>query len=224
MFNLIEQVKNFLIHCEFSKKLNSKTIKAYSIDLKQFTAFSSKAFDKAHLSEYIVELHRKYKPKTVKRKIACLKAFSNFLIYEDIIGENPFAKIKTTFKEPLILPKIIPLEIIQRILICAYGKLEQKNTEHHKKEIIRDIAVLELLFATGARVSEICTLKISTVDLLNCSVKIYGKGSRERIIQIENPDVYKLFAFTTNNLKTTYQIGFLLTDCIIACRSSLYVL
>jgi integrase/recombinase XerD len=126
----------------------------------------------------------------VKRKIACLKALSNYMLYEEIIEESPFAKIKTSFKEPFILPKTIPLEIVQKILSFAYGQLNSLIlTQHRKEEITRNIAILELLFATGARVSEICNLKNSEIDLVNHSVKFYGKGSRERIIQIENTDV-----------------------------------
>jgi integrase/recombinase XerD len=191
MFNLGGHVKRFLHYNEFNKKLNAKTIKAYSIDLKQFTGFSEGKFDKDCIIEYIASLHQKYKPKTVKRKIACLKAFSNYLIFDDVISENPFTRIKTTFKEPLILPKTIPIEIIQKILDYAYNEQKKLSAtmKYCRKEIIRDIAVLELLFATGARVSEICTLKSYNVDLKNRFIKIYGKGSRERIIQIENSDV-----------------------------------
>jgi integrase/recombinase XerD len=190
MLNLAQQFKNFINYCADSKKLNKKTIKAYSIDFKQFIIFSENNFTKDCLSRYIVILHQKYKPKTVKRKIACLKVFSNYLMYEEIIDKNPFAKIKTSFKEPFILPKTIPFEIIQKILSCAYGQLKNSKLSYYKrKEMVRDIAVLELLFATGARVSEICNLKRNNIDLINRFVKIYGKGSRERIIQIENADV-----------------------------------
>ena len=190
MFNLTSQIKKFLYHCEFNKKLSSKTIKAYSIDLEQFYCFSVGAFNKECLLNYIAALHQKYKPKTTKRKIACLKAFANYLTYEEIISENPFTRIKTSFKEPMILPKTIPLEIIQQILSCAYSELENDClSKYRRKEVTRDIAVLELLFATGARVSEICMLKKNNIDLINRTVRILGKGSRERIIQIENLDV-----------------------------------
>ncbi len=77
------------------------------------------------------------------------------------------------------------------ILANAYDNFRQCSTDFSRKNAIRNIAVLELLFATGARVSEICTLTPDAVDLTNHTVKIFGKGSRERIIQIENPDVLK---------------------------------
>jgi len=203
MFNLREQIQRFLHFNEFNKKLNSKTIKAYSIDLKQFIVFSGGVFEKNCIIEYIASLHQKYKPKTVKRKIACLKAFTGYLLFDEIITENPFVKIKTSFKEPLILPKTIPIEIIQKILSYAYNELKSLGltAKYRRKEIIRDIAVLELLFATGARVSEICTLKSFNVDLKNHFIKIYGKGSRERIIQIENPDVLQAVSLYFDSFK-----------------------
>lgn len=137
-------------------------------------------------------LHNNFKPKTIKRKIATLKAFTHYLIIEDIIASNPFDKIETAFREPVILPKTIPLNTINDILKAAYLELHSDNTYYKYQTALRNVAVLELLFATGARVSEICTLTPSSVDLLNHTVKIYGKGSKERIIQIENNDVLKI--------------------------------
>ena len=189
MFEIQKQVLDFLHYCQYNKKLSTKTITAYTIDLEQFIASTNGEFTKEALNNYIIKLHEKYKPKTVKRKIACLKAFSSYMIYEDIIDENPFTKMKTSFKEPLILPKTIPIEIIQKILNRTYIELDNALSDYHRKTIIKDIAVLELLFATGARVSEICTLKSCNVDLVNHTVKFWGKGSKERIIQVENPDV-----------------------------------
>ena len=83
------------------------------------------------------------------------------------------------------------MNIIGKILANAYNDLQQSHTDFSRKNAIRNIAVLELLFATGARVSEICTLTPDAVDLVNHTVKIFGKGSKERIIQVENPDVLK---------------------------------
>ena len=110
---------------------------------------------------------------------------------QEIIETNPFDKIDTSFREPMVLPKVIPMNIIGKILANAYEDFRQCHTDFARKNAIRNIAVLEVLFATGARVSEICTLTPDAVDLTNHTVKIFGKGSRERIIQIENHDVLK---------------------------------
>lgn len=191
MINLPSQMQRFLNHCKIRKALNDKTIKAYKIDLRQFAQFTDNKFSKDVICQYIDMLHEKYKPKTIKRKIASVKAFTHYLIIEEVIEINPFNKIDISFKEPTMLPKTIPLNVINSILAHAYDSLSQVKTEYQKRCTTRDIAVLEILFAIGARVSEICNLIPSSVDLTNHTIKIFGKGSKERMIQIENPDVLK---------------------------------
>ena len=189
MFNLKIQISDFLSYCNNIKVLNEKTIRAYSIDLQQFAQFTKYSYNKDIICSYISFLHNTYKPKTAKRKIATLKAFTHFLIIEDVIEINPFDKIDTSFREPTILPKIIPLDIIKKILESAYSELSSASTQYKKKATARDVAILELLFATGARVSEICSLTPDSVSITNHTIKFYGKGSKERIIQIENLSV-----------------------------------
>lgn len=184
-------VSDFINYCKFRKTLNGKTIRAYETDLRQFFNYSHGVFNKTEICEYISYLHKTFKPKTCKRKIATLKAFTHFLLLEDIIDNNPFNKIETGFREPATLPKTIPLNIINCILKCAYSERQKANSDYAQKSCLRDIAIIEMLFATGARVSEMCTLKSTAVDLINHTIKIFGKGSRERIIQIENPDALK---------------------------------
>lgn len=191
MFDLIFQTNTFLSYCKNRKALDSKTIKAYTTDLRQFSEFSKNQFYRETICDYLAFLHNSFKPKTVKRKIASLKAFTHYLVMEDIIETNPFDKIETSFREPVLLPKTIPLDIIKAVLSAAYDELSDSKTLYSTKSAARDIAVLELLFATGARVSEICSLTPDAVNTVDYTVKIYGKGSKERIIQIENDDVKK---------------------------------
>lgn len=191
MFDVNIQINAFLNHCKNIKVLNKKTIKAYSIDLKQFAVYCDNCFEKNSICGYLSLLHNTFKPKTVKRKIATLKAFTHYLMIEDIIEINPFNKIEISFREPVVLPKTIPINVIESILVAAYSKLKSSETEYSRKTSVRDIAVLELLFATGARVSEVCSLTPSSVNLDNHTIKFYGKGSKERIIQIANLNVQK---------------------------------
>jgi integrase/recombinase XerD len=131
-----------------------------------------------------------YKPKSVKRKIASLKAFCGHLEYEDLIEINPFAKIRSRFQEPFRLPRTISLKDIQKILSSAYRSLSEEKTsgvQHSAKT--RDIAVLEFLFATGVRVSELCSLKSENISLSEHTVRIMGKGAKERVLQFGNADV-----------------------------------
>lgn len=186
-------IQQYLDYCSKQKKLSSPTIKAYSIDLKQFLIYQQDVdggLDRETIFNYIAHLHESYKPKSAKRKIACLKAFCSHLEYEEIITFNPFSKIKTKFKEPRILPRTVSFEDIQKILKSAHVSLaDEYKTNCQKTAIIRDIAVLELLFATGVRVSELCSLKSDNINFSENTVRVFGKGSKERIIQIENTDV-----------------------------------
>lgn len=189
--NLQNEINLYLSYCSEQKMLSLKTAKAYKTDLQQYQDFSNCEYTVERLREYIAYIHKKFKPKTVKRKIASLKAFTHYLMIKDIIATNPFDKIDTSFREPVVLPKTIPFNTINDILACAYKCKDNCRTNYAKKSIIRDIAVLEMLFATGARVSEICSLTTNAIDLNEHTLKIFGKGSKERIIQIENPDVLK---------------------------------
>lgn len=184
--------QKYLTYCELQKGLNLKTIKAYRIDLRQFNCFADKheeVSEKELIYSFIENLHTEYKPKSVKRKLATLKAFFEYLTYEELIKDNPFNKIHLKLKEPIILPKVIPEKTLTKILNEAYNALEECKTIYSEKCTIRDIAVLELLFATGLRVSELCNLKAENVNLSDNYIKTFGKGSKERIIQICTPDV-----------------------------------
>lgn len=187
--DLRNHIRTYLNYCTEQKTLSPKTTKAYMTDLQQFSEFSHNEFTIECIREYISHIHKEFKPKTAKRKIASLKAFTHYLMVQDIITANPFDKIDTSFREPVVLPKTIPFSIITAILSNAYSFKESCRTSYSKRCAIRDIAVLEILFATGARVSEICTLTPDAIDLDEHTLKIFGKGSKERIIQIENPDV-----------------------------------
>lgn len=187
------QISQYIDYCKFQKGLSPQTLKAYQIDLKQFVTFirdSDNSCTKENLQTYIAHLHSKYKIKSVKRKIATLKAFFSYLEFEELIDTNPFRKIQIRLHEPFLLPRTIPLSSIDSILQCAYSqKLLTKESTYQHRAILRDIAVLELLFATGMRVSELCTLRPAAVNLTDGTVKIYGKGSKERLIQIGNQAV-----------------------------------
>lgn len=186
-------IAQYLSYCKYEKGLDSKTLKAYKTDLLQFADYiidRGSELSKDNLQAYLTELHRKYKIKSVKRKIASLKAFFNYLEYEDILPVNPLNSMRIKLHEPFLLPRTIPLNTVDSILRCAYRQKESAcNTPHQMRTTLRDIAILELLFATGMRVSELCFLRKDSINLLSGEVKIYGKGSKERLIQIGNKDV-----------------------------------
>ena len=187
-------ISRYLLDCKYQKNLDPKTIKAYRIDLAQFSGLMEQnglELTREGVMEYISSLHQHYKPKTIRRKIASVKAFFGYLEYEELVEENPFSRLRLKLNAPLILPRTIPLSTVEAILTSAYQMKEKAKKQGQRNTILRDIAVLELLFATGVRVSELCSLRFSDVRLDEGEIKIYGKGAKERFVQIANPDVLK---------------------------------
>lgn len=185
-------IEEYIEYCEYRKRLDSKTLKAYKIDLWQYEKFCvglSDCFAKSVVDDFITNLHKQYKPKTVKRKIASLKAFFHHMEYRELLTDNPFSKLDIRFREAKLLPKTIPFHSIQSFLSTLYTQKELAKSEYQLRCCIRDIAVIELLFATGMRISELCSLKPSDIDLESNNILIYGKGAKERIIQLGNREV-----------------------------------
>lgn len=184
-----KQVEKYLEYCEFRKELDWNTLKAYRIDLKQFFEYVQEDLpEKSRIEEYITDLHKKYKQKTIKRKIASIKAYYNYLEECEIIDDSPFRKIKVKFKESKVLPRIIPREEIEQLLNYMYS-LGKENNNKKEKYWLRDVAVIETLFATGARVSEVSNIKADSVNLNTGLIRIMGKGGKERYIQIASKDI-----------------------------------
>lgn len=176
MTNLQETINTYLDFCKYQKRLDDKTIKSYRIDLTQFLhqipVNSFSLVSVAALETFISTLHQTYKPKTVKRKIASVKALFHYLEYRDIIQLNPFNKMQIKFREPSILPKIIPLSLIETLLSTMYKQNSFATTEYQRNCLLRDTVIIELLFATGMRISELCSLKPTDVCLNNKEIFI----------------------------------------------------
>lgn len=188
--NIREETKRYLDFCQYRKELNHNTLKAYRIDLEQFLAFIGDDYlSRPDIELYITNLHKRYKQKTVKRKIASIKAFYQYLEEEDLLPDNnPFHKIKVKFKESSSLPRVIPRANIERLLNHIYHQKSIMETSY----LVRDLAVIETLFATGARIYELTNLRPQDIDLGCGSIRFWGKGGKERCVQIANPDVLSI--------------------------------
>ena len=206
---LLSAVNEFLNYCQFEKRLSEKTLKAYRTDLTQLAAFlKEKSYpneidkiSKTELRDYLASLVS-LKHKTIKRKIASAKALFNYLEFEDHIIVNPFRKMRVTIREPKRLPKVMDIREITRIFRKAYGSIQQQTIpgSYQHFTFLRDVVIVELLFNTGARVSEIADLTRDNINLETGSILIKGKGDKERNIQICNREAldsikqyYKLY-------------------------------
>jgi integrase/recombinase XerD len=201
MYTIQTAVKEFLKHCRYEKNLSPKTLKSYGIDLMQLIAFiinKNYSFEislitKTELREFLESISI-LKPKSVRRKIATIKAMFNYLEFEDKISINPLRKMRIKIKVPRTLPKVMDLREVNKIFRAAYTtNMKQGETlSFSSMEVLRNIVVIELLFATGARVSEIANLRKENIDLTSGSVSIKGKGNKERFIHICNNESLKV--------------------------------
>ena len=189
---LEDKLAAYLEYCEYRKELDWKTLKAYRIDLRQYFEYICvDEPDKEKIEEYVTHLHKSYKQKTVKRKIASIKAFYNYLEETEIIAESPFRKIKVKFKETVTLPRIIPREEIEKLLNHMYQCLNE-NDKASRKFMLRDVAVIEVFFATGARVYEISNIRDDSINLNTGLIRLMGKGGKERYVQISNTSILEV--------------------------------
>lgn len=206
---LEDKLVAYLKYCEYRKELDKKILKAYRIDLRQYFEYVCMDNpDKEKIEEYITQLHKNYKQKTVKRKIASIKAFYNYLEENEIIAENPFRKIKVKFKETVTLPRIIPREEIEKLLNHMYQCLNEHN-KTFRKYMLRDIAVIEVFFATGARVYEISNIREESINLNTGLIRLMGKGGKERYVQISNTSVLEVLKkYYDENKQTIRKCGY----------------
>ena len=184
-------IANFLSALSVEKGFSGNTLDAYKNDLNQFAAFvreqSAKtdgpepgwaSVDRSMLLNYLVHLkERSYAPATMARKVAAVKSFFNFLVAEGVLEKNPAEGISGP-KVGKSLPKSISVEDVGRLLEQP-GKLSTPEAK-------RDKAMMELLYATGMRVTELVSLNVRDVNLRAGFVRCFGKGSKERIIPIHN--------------------------------------
>ncbi len=211
--------QKFIKYCMNHRRLSPDTVKAYSLDLKGFSEYlttmeapvtSSGDVTRQILQDYVMYLNENFAVKTVRRRIASIRSFYNYLEGEEIVPNNPFDKFHLNIKEPFRVPTTMGLREISKILEAAYGesptlfpvleRLESKrrNSEEvilnpNSREFIwvRDVTILELLFAGGLRVSELCKLEFGDISTDHMAIRINGKGNKERTIYLENIEVVK---------------------------------
>ena len=168
-------INKYLDYLRFERKLSDNTIKSYLNDLKDFDLYFDGKFIKLEyrdLSKYLDSLEQ-LNARSVAHYITVISSFYSFLVDEKIIDENPCSNIIGP-KIPKKLPNYLTEEEIDSLLdvrlITPYD--------------YRNKAMLELLYASGVRITELINLKVSDVDFDNCFIRVVGKGKKERIVPI----------------------------------------
>jgi len=195
---LNDGVQAFLNHCEFERNFSGHTVKAYRLDLRQFTRFAAgKAkcgaacqIDRALIREYTRALHH-YKPRTQRRKLAAVKSFFGFLEREGVIESNPAKNLRLDIRLGRLLPRTISLSTLQTFFRELYANRDRRVEQARCSALaVRDIALFELMFSSGMRVSEVSNLRMATVDLERRAILVRGKGNKERLVPICDTEVH----------------------------------
>lgn len=183
-----EAIDNFLDYLAVEKGFSENTIFAYRNDLHQLAGFIEEeaakrgtippwaAFDRQAMMSYLLDLKgRGYAATTIARKVAAIKSFFGFMVAEGALKENPTRDVASA-KVGKSLPKPISISQVHRLL--------EQTTKLSTPEAKRDKAMLELLYATGMRVSELVSLNLADLDTDGGYVRCFGKGHKERLIPI----------------------------------------
>ena len=190
-------ISNYLDYCKTHKRLSSHTIRAYKNDLMQF--YNS---DHDNVESYIEHLTQSsIKTNTLRRKIACMKVFYNYLKYQNIIEENPFNQLRFQFRTEKILPKTIPHDILKSIFIYLEQKVIVSKTDYQKQHAERNLLIISLLLSTGIRISELCHIHLKDINLSNKTLHIIGKGKKERILFLGDQKTFNLLETYINKTR-----------------------
>jgi len=176
-----DNLLDFIDYLSVEKGLAKNSIDAYELDLRRYLEYlresdvtTSSAITYDRVVAYLKELRGEYSDASVARKLAAIKAFHKFLVREGITDNLPTADIKAP-KKAKRLPKVLSVEQVGKLLAQPIGV---------SAGVIRDRAIIELLYSCGMRVSELVALEVEDIDLRNGFIRCFGKGSKERIVPI----------------------------------------
>ncbi len=180
----------YYIFLKTEKKLGDASIDSYTQDLTHFKNFISKdllSVKESDIVKYIISLRESLNPKSINRHISSLKGFYKFMLEEGLIEINPLENV-TAMKTEKSLPKYLSIEEVEKLL----------NFPLTTPFDYRNKAMLEVMYATGLRVSELVSLEYSNVDLYNAIIRVKGKGKKDRIVPIGETASYYLKIYIEN--------------------------
>ncbi|MDG2367657.1 MAG: tyrosine recombinase [Flavobacteriaceae bacterium] len=175
-------INGFKIYLKIERNLSLNTIESYLFDVKKLIVYLKKnkinkeplTLQSDQIKEFIYHISKEIKPQTQARIISGLRRFYDYLILEELIEINPMKNIETP-KIGVHLPTTLTLKEIDKMI---------SNIKLTSKTGIRNVAIIELLYSCGLRVSELVNLKISDLFFKESLIKVTGKGNKERFVPI----------------------------------------
>lgn len=183
MQSLQDPIEDYLHFIKVERQLSENTLLSYKRDLLAYarhlqgqqTITSINQVTREHILLFLESLRAVGKSsKTVSRQISSIRSFHQFLLREKVTGQDPTVHLEMPKKEQS-LPKVLSIEDIEALIAAP-------NTE--KPQGVRDIAILEMLYGSGMRISELINLNLEDVHLTMGFVRVFGKGGKERIIPL----------------------------------------
>ena len=198
----MKYVEDYLLFLKTEKKLGDNTINSYMLDLEDFFKTfngSIESCTKKDILTYISSING-LEVSTVNRHISSLKSFFNYLVDESIIKVSPMEEV-SSLKKTKKLPKYLSISEVNKLL----------NIPLNSDFDYRNKAMLELMYATGLRVSELVSIEYSNIDFENSIIRINGKGKKERIIPLGEVASYYLKVYLNDYRskllkRNTYQV------------------
>jgi len=195
-----EWITQFAAYLELERNYSSHTIRAYVNDLKQLMSsdasseavvpqldfsppekpLTSGALEADSLLEYVRSIQERYSRQTVVRKVSAIRSFCRYLRREQLIDDDP----SKTVRGPKLSRRLPPCLDKEEVASLFAATEANDGTEEGNHNSVRDRAILELLYASGMRVSELCGARVQDVDLEAMEMRVFGKGSRERVVLI----------------------------------------
>lgn len=178
--NLDKLLRDFINYIYIEKKLSDNTKESYERDLLKYIKYlkmnkinSPDQIKKHHITKYIEYLNKSLNPRSINRNIVTIKSFHRFLVRENIVKTNETSNIDSP-KMGKHLPKVLEVEEVNKLL-----DIKPKTPFDYRNK-----AMLELMYATGLRVSELVSLRLEDIDLKMAVVRCMGKGNKERMIPL----------------------------------------
>ena len=175
---MINEIEDYINYLKIERQLSINTIDSYKRDLEDFYKFTNKSYKfitKEDAIKYLEYLNKKINARSINRHIVSIKNYFKFLEKNNNIKYNPFEEI-TGLKAPKKLPKVLSEEDVNNLL----------DIELNDAFSYRNKAMLELMYSSGLRVSELLNLEVNNIDFNMNLVRVFGKGSKERIVPIDD--------------------------------------
>jgi len=179
----------FLAHCADHRKLSPHTLKAYRFDLARLGTFATQSgstgaistIDRRFVQRWLGSMKTAH-PRTIRRRLATVKSMFANLERHSILTENPLVGMRCEVKIGVSLPRTLGRSTVRSLLRVV--RVQQGSSLAGGVRTVRDTALVELLFSTGMRVSEVVATNIADIDMDRLAISVRGKGNREREIPI----------------------------------------